>query len=67
MSDAFVWPLVALLLAPQIAMVALNHAPKSFWRGLAAKHPSVAHCLWGFSHMFGPLSKPGEPAWERLP
>lgn len=37
------------------------------WCGLAEKHRTAAHFLWGFSHLFGPLSRPGEPpAWERL-
>lgn len=60
------WILVALMVPPQILMIMLGIAPKSFWRELAAKHPLTAHGLWGFSHLFGPLSRPGEPAWERL-
>jgi hypothetical protein len=68
MSDGLVWGLVAILMAPQIFMVLLSFAPKQFWRGLAAKNRKAAHYLWGFSHLFGPLSRPGEPpAWEKLP
>lgn len=68
MSTWAAWTLVAVLLPPQFLMIGLSHAPKSFWRNLARKHRTLAHYLWGFSHLFGPLSRPGEqPAWERLP
>ncbi len=67
MTQSFVWSLVAICLAPQIAMIGLQFAPKSFWRGFSRQHRSAALFLWGFSHMFGPRAKPGEPApWERL-
>lgn len=68
MSTALVWAVAALILIPQAFMVGLTFAPKSFWRGLATKHRATAHFLWGFSHLFGPLSRPGgPPAWELMP
>ena len=67
MSNTLIWILVSVVIPPQILMVGLNFAPKRFWRSLASKHRATAHFLWGFSHLFGPLSRPGElPAWERL-
>jgi hypothetical protein len=67
MSDGLAWGLVALLGAPFVLQLGLIYAPKQFWRGLAGKNRAAAHLLWGFSHLFGPLSRRGEPpAWERL-
>lgn len=67
MTDATAWSIVALLMVPIVFQVALSYAPKSFWRTLGAKNETLAHMLWGFSHPFGPLSRPDEPpAWERL-
>lgn len=66
MTEAWVWILIAVILPPQFLQIGLMFAPRSFWRNLAAKHRGLAHYLWGFSHLFGPLSRPGEPpAWER--
>jgi hypothetical protein len=68
MSTGFLWGLVAILIIPSFLQIALMWAPKSFWRGLCERNRKAAHFLWGFSHLFGPLSRPGEPpAWEKLP
>lgn len=67
MSQWMIWTLVALVCVPQLLQLGLMYAPRSFWRGLATEHRKAAHFLWGFSHLLGPLSKPGEPpAWERM-
>ena len=67
MSTGFAMGLIAVLIIPSILMFGLGFAPKAFWRGLAEEHRATAHFLWGFSHMFGPISKPGDPpAWEKM-
>lgn len=59
-----IWVLIPLASAFVIVQIALSFAPRSFWRGLDEHSGAAAHFLWGFSHIFGPLSSPGLPGWE---
>lgn len=60
------WSFVAVLLGLQLPMVVLTFAPASFWRALDRQRPLLCGFLWGYSHLFGPRIRIGQPKpWDR--